>query len=438
MSSEASRPPESTESTPTQTSNPSADTTNTDADRPTLMGPPKRPEKPPEPVAPPAAVPKAASPKAETSAAKASPEIVAINPVAAIEPVVTDEPETSQDTQADSRPRQHPISPPSEPMQYRAIGLLRGRYCPSEENFNRGYILTQDDTQVSSVLLGRVTSLVKKHLEIESNHLWVVYPRTIADEDNALSVQIVGVWEPETLGVEDEETEAQETEAQEIEAQKTEAQEIEAQETEAQEAEVQSSETGVEATTEVPEASEAEKADESVGADEPESSDAAVTETKSDAKPEVPPIPSDELQSDYFSIRGEVVKYVEDKAEIHINVLQKLRSNSKQRPFRLVLSGHLEGKTIGYFWDLNVERQAQHLVLTEGTQIAAVPPKKKKKGGRRGGPGGGKRFSKGGPRSGGPRSGGGNQRYSNDRGDKAPPSRPTRSTASEVANADKN
>ncbi|MEM9903407.1 MAG: hypothetical protein AAF921_00045 [Cyanobacteria bacterium P01_D01_bin.44] len=434
MSSEASRPPESTESTPTPASNPSADTPNTDAERPTLMGPPKRPEKPPEPI-PPVATP----PKDDPRPAKTAPEIVAINPAVASEPVDTDEPAASQDTEADNRPRQHPISPPSEPMQYRAIGLLRGRYCPSEENFNRGHILTQDDTQVSSVLLGRVTSLVKKHLEIESNHLWVVYPRTIADEDNALSVQIVGVWEPETLGVEDEEPEAQEPEAQESEAQEPEAQEPEAKEAGAEASDEAATATSVEATkatkaTEAAEADEAEKADESVESDQPKSSDTAATETKSDTKPEVPPIPSDELQSDYFSIRGEIVKYVEDKAEIHINVLQKLRSNSKQRPFRLVLSGHLEGKTIGYFWDLNVERQAQHLVLTEGTQIAAVPPKKKKKGGRRGGPGG-KRFSKGGPRGGGPR-GGGSPRHTNERGDKAPPSRPTRSASSEVANAD--
>ncbi|MEM8804764.1 MAG: hypothetical protein AAGF01_01780 [Cyanobacteria bacterium P01_G01_bin.38] len=425
MSSEASRPPESTESTPTPASNASADTPNTDADRPTLMGPPKRPEKPPEPI-PPVATP----PKDDPRPAKTAPEIVAINPAVASEPVATDEPEASEDVEADNRPRQHPISPPSEPMQYRAIGLLRGRYCPSEENFNRGHILTQDNTQVSSVLLGRVTSLVKKHLEIESNHLWVVYPRTIADEDNALSVQIVGVWEPETLGVEGEDAEAEQAESKDTEAE-TEAKQAEAEASDEATMAAPSEATGATEATEASNVDEAEKTDELIESDQPES--AAVSETKPDTKPEVPPIPSDELQSDYFSIRGEIVKYVEDRAEIHINVLQKLRSNSKQRPFRLVLSGHLEGKTIGYFWDLNVERQAQHLVLTEGTQIAAVPPKKKKKGGRRGGPGG-KRFSKGGPRSGGPRSGG--QRNASDRGDKAPPSRPTRSAASEVANAD--
>ncbi|MHC5730419.1 MAG: hypothetical protein ACYTXY_41190, partial [Nostoc sp.] len=34
--------------------------------------------------------------------------------------------------------RQQPIPPPSEPMQYRAIGLVRGRYHASSEQFTQG------------------------------------------------------------------------------------------------------------------------------------------------------------------------------------------------------------------------------------------------------------------------------------------------------------
>ncbi|MDX2096855.1 MAG: hypothetical protein SFW36_03695, partial [Leptolyngbyaceae cyanobacterium bins.59] len=91
--------------------------------------------------------------------------------------------------------RQHPIPPPSEARQYRAIGLVRGQYVPSEEQFTRGTILAADGTKLEAVLLGRVMSLVKKHLSLEESHLWVTYPRT-RDREGDLHLQIVGVWEP--------------------------------------------------------------------------------------------------------------------------------------------------------------------------------------------------------------------------------------------------
>ncbi|GAP99340.1 hypothetical protein NIES2104_59010 [Leptolyngbya sp. NIES-2104] len=102
--------------------------------------------------------------------------------------------------------RQQPIPAPSEPMQYRAIGLVRGRYQASEEQFTRGEMITADGTTIEAVLLGRVMSLVKNHLDLEQEHLWVVYPRTREKQED-LHVQIVGVWEPENLSKPDEETE---------------------------------------------------------------------------------------------------------------------------------------------------------------------------------------------------------------------------------------
>lgn len=91
--------------------------------------------------------------------------------------------------------RQQPIPPPSEPMQYRAIGLVQGQYIPSEQQFNRGVLLTTDGTLLDAVLLGRVMSLVKKHLNLDQEHLWVVYPRT-REKHSSLHIQILGVWEP--------------------------------------------------------------------------------------------------------------------------------------------------------------------------------------------------------------------------------------------------
>ncbi|TVP66025.1 MAG: hypothetical protein EA343_01995 [Nodularia sp. (in: Bacteria)] len=94
--------------------------------------------------------------------------------------------------------RLQPIPPPSEPMQYRAIGLVRGRYLASSEQFTQGTLLTKDGVELNAVLLGRIMSLVKNHLDLEKDHLWVVYPRT-RQENDTLHLQIVGVWEPENL-----------------------------------------------------------------------------------------------------------------------------------------------------------------------------------------------------------------------------------------------
>jgi hypothetical protein len=89
-----------------------------------------------------------------------------------------------------------PIPPASEPLQYRAIGLILGKYIPSSEEFNQGIVLADDGTEIDAVILGRIMSLIKNHLDLEKSHLWVVYPR-IRKEDNKLHAQIMGMWDPQ-------------------------------------------------------------------------------------------------------------------------------------------------------------------------------------------------------------------------------------------------
>jgi hypothetical protein len=91
-----------------------------------------------------------------------------------------------------------PIPPASEPLQYRAIGLILGKYVPSIEEFNQGMILADDGTEIDAVILGRIMSLIKNHLDLEQSHLWVVYPR-IRKEDNKLHAQIMGIWDPQLV-----------------------------------------------------------------------------------------------------------------------------------------------------------------------------------------------------------------------------------------------
>ena len=115
------------------------------------------------------------------------------NPAVVSEPVADSEASAPSDAKKTSSPQ--PIPPPSEPKQFRAIGLLQGVYVPSEEQFNRGELITREGLHLDAVLLGQVMSLVKKYLDLSLPHLWVVYPRTRDAEP--MHVQLVGVWAPE-------------------------------------------------------------------------------------------------------------------------------------------------------------------------------------------------------------------------------------------------
>ncbi|MBO9999185.1 MAG: hypothetical protein J7641_09295 [Cyanobacteria bacterium SID2] len=202
--------------------------------------------------------------------------------------------------------RPSPIPTPSEPKQYRAIGLVRGRYVPSEEQLTRGDLLTADETPVQAVLLGRVMSLVKNHVDLDREHVWVVYPRT-GQKDGKLHLQIVGVWEPETLH--------------------------------------QSGE------------------------------DSTLT-----------PIPSSEVEDGYFSVRGEVIFYSEERECIIVKIRQSPRKqNQPPKFFKVQLKGKLEGKLLRHFWDFQVLRQGEELVVQGGEDIGPMPPKRRQKkgGGRR-------------------------------------------------------
>ena len=82
--------------------------------------------------------------------------------------------------------RQHPISAVTEPTQYRAIGVVRGVYVPTDaEQLTRGVIRTADGTELEAVVLGRLLTLMRRHLNLEEPHLWVVYPRSRAAREGS-------------------------------------------------------------------------------------------------------------------------------------------------------------------------------------------------------------------------------------------------------------
>ena len=111
-------------------------------------------------------------------------------------------PQASPETPSDSSVktiRKQPIPPPNHPRQYRAIGLVYGQYTQTEGQLTQGILTREDGTEIEAVLLGRMISLIKNHIDLTQPHLWVVYPH-IRQEDDHLHLQLVGVWEPETLG----------------------------------------------------------------------------------------------------------------------------------------------------------------------------------------------------------------------------------------------
>ena len=94
--------------------------------------------------------------------------------------------------------REHPIPQVTESLQYRAIGLVRAIYRPDDpDKFTRGYLVDSEEVLVEAVVLGRVMTLMRKHLEMDKPHLWVVYPRS--RKTDCLHLQIAGIWEPSTL-----------------------------------------------------------------------------------------------------------------------------------------------------------------------------------------------------------------------------------------------
>jgi hypothetical protein len=235
--------------------------------------------------------------------------------------------------------RHQPIPPPSEPMQYRAIGLVRGRYIASEDQFTQGSLITVDGIELSSVLLGRIMSLVKNHLDLEQDHLWVVYPRT-RQENDELHLQIVGVWEPEKL-----------------------AKDSTSEEEEDEEEKPRESENPISVETSSPE---------------------ALT-------------PSSDIPDGGFSIRGEVVYQTPDCNSLVIKIKQAPRKkDDKPKYFKLKIKGKLDARAVGKFWDLQVKREGDSLMIEKGEAIADLP-KKRRPPFKPGAGGGGRRpFNRGG------------------------------------------
>ncbi len=250
-------------------------------------------------------------------------------------------------------------------MQYRAIGVVRGTYRPSDpEQLTRGVIETADGTAIEAVVLGRVLTLMRRHLDLAEPHLWVVYPRSRDEEQ--LHLQLVGVWEPSTLSSETSPVEANTEEFHE------------------------GGDEGAKGSLALDAGSPEADAVPDAGTDpDTATSDEPVGESTSadaDAVPE---------GDDYFSVRGELIFTRPESGDLVVKIRQQPRPDgSRPTPFKLQLKGEIPLESLRHFVALNLRRQGQFLHL-EGHEVIAPMPQRGNRGGKgrgsagKGGGGGG-------------------------------------------------
>ena len=88
-----------------------------------------------------------------------------------------------------------PIPQVTDPLQYRAIGIVNGKFTPHDsEQLNKGLITDNEGEKIETVILGKALSLLKKHIDLNKNYYWVVYPKNKNSQN--LHLQVAGIWDP--------------------------------------------------------------------------------------------------------------------------------------------------------------------------------------------------------------------------------------------------
>lgn len=245
------------------------------------------------------------------------------------------------ETETEVTAHTEPIPAPSDKLQYRAVGLLKGKYVPLEEgDLTRGTLITSDGTHIDAVVLGKLLGLLKIPLiDLDKEHLWVCYPRTRNNKEETLDE----ADNPPSTDEESESTEEAEEKAEELE-------------------DSPDSELLIEGEKPILHVQMA-------GIWEPET-----------LQPDSPS-PAVEPKPDRFSIRGEVIYQHKEAGWVMVKIVQKPRKLSEKGTyFNLKLLGFLPDKPVKNFWNLEVEREGDSLLIQDGERIAYLGKKKPKKG----------------------------------------------------------
>ena len=92
----------------------------------------------------------------------------------------------------------NPIPQVTSQLQYRAIGIINGKFTPHDtEQLNRGFLIDKKGEKIETVVLGKALSLLKKHIDLKKSYFWVVYPKNKNTQN--LHLQVAGIWDPYRL-----------------------------------------------------------------------------------------------------------------------------------------------------------------------------------------------------------------------------------------------
>ena len=92
----------------------------------------------------------------------------------------------------------NPIPQVTSQLQYRAIGIVNGKFTPHDsEQLNRGFLIDKKGEKIETVVLGKALSLLKKHIDLKKSYFWVVYPKNKNTQN--LHLQVAGIWDPYQL-----------------------------------------------------------------------------------------------------------------------------------------------------------------------------------------------------------------------------------------------
>ena len=92
----------------------------------------------------------------------------------------------------------NPIPKVTNQLQYRAIGIISGKFNPHEiDQLNRGFLIDKKGEKLETVVLGKALSLLKKHIDLRKNYYWIVYPKNKNTQN--LHLQVAGIWDPYQL-----------------------------------------------------------------------------------------------------------------------------------------------------------------------------------------------------------------------------------------------
>ena len=89
----------------------------------------------------------------------------------------------------------NPIPQVTNQLQYRAIGIINGKFTPNESGqLNRGFLIDDKGEKIETVILGKALSLLKKHIDLKKSYYWIVYPKNKNTQN--LHLQVSGIWDP--------------------------------------------------------------------------------------------------------------------------------------------------------------------------------------------------------------------------------------------------